>query len=103
MRLDPRNRDYLFEQGAAYDQLGQWQESISALKGYLARYPEDFWSHVFLADDYSGLGENDAAHAEAAEVERAVARGPNSAVGYLGASGSNECYGEALGSPCGGG
>jgi adenylate cyclase len=84
VRLDPRNPDqYLSVHGWAYTMLGQWENSIVALKRYSARYPEDFWSHACLADDYRGLGDWDAARAEAAEVERAVAHIPNSAVGYL--------------------
>jgi hypothetical protein len=39
MRLDPRNHDnYAFEEGLAYTQLGRCEETISALKRYLARY-----------------------------------------------------------------
>ena len=84
MRLDPRSLDdYAVEQGFAYTQLGQWQESISALKPHLVRYPEYLWTLVFLTDDYSGLGDAAAARAYAAEVERIVARGPESAVGYV--------------------
>ena len=84
MRLDPRSLDnYAVEQGFAYTQLGQWQESISALKPHLVRYPEYLWTLVFLTDDYSGLGDAAAARAYAAEVERIVARGPESAIGYV--------------------
>ena len=85
IRLDPRNpENYLFEQGYAYTRLGRWAEAIPALKRYSTRYPHNFFPHVWLADDYAGLGDNKAAQAEVAQVERAVALEPNSAVGYAG-------------------
>jgi adenylate cyclase len=84
MRLDPRNADnYIFYQGWAYTELGRWKESISDLKRSLARYPNFPWTHAWLANDYSSLGDDDDAQAEAAEVERAVALSPNSAPGYI--------------------
>jgi len=84
MRLDPRNSDnYAWEQGWAYSQLAQWKEAISALKRFLARYPDHLWSHAFLAVDYRGLGDEGASRAQAAEVERAIARTPKSAVGFM--------------------
>ena len=82
MRLDPRNPEYLWEQGRAYSLLGRWKESILALKPYLGRHPDHLWAHAYLAFDYSFLGEEDAARAETAEVERAAALNPNSTIGY---------------------
>jgi tetratricopeptide (TPR) repeat protein len=82
MRLDPRDPEYLFQQGRAYSLLGRWKESILALKPYLGRHPDHLWAHAFIANDYSSLGDDDAARAEAAEVERAVALSPNSSIGY---------------------
>jgi tetratricopeptide (TPR) repeat protein len=71
MSLDPHNRDeYLSVQGSAYIELGRWKEAISALKGYLARYPTDFGSHLYLAAAYIELGQGDAARAEVAQVRR---------------------------------
>jgi adenylate cyclase len=82
MRLDPRNRDnYLFEQGLAYTQLGRYEDAIPALKRDLAR-TNNLWDHVTLVQDYIELGQEDAARAEAAEVERRVALNPNSPLGY---------------------
>jgi tetratricopeptide (TPR) repeat protein len=43
----------------------------------------NLWDHVFLVGDYLELGQEDAARAEAAEVERRVALNPNSPMGYL--------------------
>jgi adenylate cyclase len=78
MRLDPRNRDnYLFEQGFAYTVLGRYEEAIPALKRDLA-LTNNLWDHVLLVRDYTELGQEDAARAEAAEVERRVALNPNS-------------------------
>ena len=83
MRLDPRNAEhYSYEQGFTYARLGRWTEAIATLKPYSARYPHNLWPHVWLADDYVGLGDNKAAQAEVAQVERAVALEPNSGVGY---------------------
>jgi adenylate cyclase len=83
MRLDPRNHDrYLFEQGFAYTQLGHYEEAIPALTHDLA-LTNNLWDHVNLARDYIELGQEDAARAEAAEVERRVALNPNSTFGYL--------------------
>ena len=43
----------------------------------------NLWDHVHLVRDYIELGQEDAARAEAAEVERRVALNPNSPPGYL--------------------
>src|SRR5260370_2829805 len=43
----------------------------------------NLWDHVFLVRDYTELGQEDAARAEAVEVERRVALNPNSPFGYL--------------------
>jgi len=84
IRLDPRNISvYLMEQGWAYTGLGLWDEAISSLKAYQARYPANFFTHVLLAEDYAGLGDQDAARDEVAELQRVVASQPNSAMGYL--------------------
>jgi adenylate cyclase len=82
MRLDPRNRDYYaLEQGVAYSQLGRYEEAVPALKRDLA-ITNNIWDHVNLVRDYIELGQEDAARAEAAEVERRVALNPNSPLGY---------------------
>jgi len=84
MRLDPRNLDnYLLEQGLAYTNLGRREEAIAALKRYSATYPGLLSPHMLLADNYAGLGDDEALRGEAAQVERAVAREPNSAFGYF--------------------
>ena len=80
MRLDPRStrNNYLWQQGWAYSQLGQWEEGITALK----RAPDFIVCHVLLAADYFNLGDHDAARAETAKVENAVAMDPASGVAY---------------------
>src|SRR5229473_1473303 len=71
MRLDPRNRDfYLYLEGWSYSQMGRYQEAIPILKRHLASYPNSFAPHVVLIVDYSELGREDEARAEAAEVLR---------------------------------
>jgi adenylate cyclase len=71
MRLDPRNRDfYLFFEGWSYTQMGRYEEAISILKRHLASYPNSFAPHVILVVDYTELGREDEARAEAAEVLR---------------------------------
>ncbi len=83
MRLDPRNRDnYLFEQGFAYTQLGRYEEAIPAHKRDLA-LTNNLCDHVNLVLDYIELGQEDAARADAAEVERRSALDPDSPMGYL--------------------
>src|SRR6266852_3321628 len=82
MRLDPRNRNrYLSEQGHAYTELGRYEEAIPAFKRDPA-FTNNLWDHVHLAQDYVQVGQEDAAHAAAAEVERRVALNPNSPPGY---------------------
>jgi len=86
MRLDPRNRNhvsYLWEQGYAYSLLGRWHDAISALSSYSGLYPDFIWAHALLAGDYYNLGDYDAARAETAQVEQAIALTPNSAIAYL--------------------
>jgi adenylate cyclase len=82
MRLDPRNPDYyVFEQGLAYTQLGRYEDAIPALKRDMT-LTNNLWDHVHLALDYIELGQEDAARAEVAEVERRVAVNPSSPLGY---------------------
>jgi adenylate cyclase len=84
MRLDPLNSDtYLFEQGWAYSLLGRRKEATSALKRDLVRYPDQFVAHSLLGSDYSFLGDEEGARAEAAAVERAVVASPNSYAAYV--------------------
>ncbi len=72
MRLYPKKRGILFQRFCAYTLLGRWEESVRALKSYLALYPGDITAHAYLARAYSALGEMDAARREAAEVERGL-------------------------------
>jgi adenylate cyclase len=80
MRVDPRStsNNYLWEQGLAYSKLGRWEEGIAAL----SRAPDFIWRHVMLAIDYFNLGDHNAARAETAQVEKAVALAPDSGVAY---------------------
>jgi adenylate cyclase len=83
IRLDPRNSDnHAPQQGYANLLLGRYEESIPPLKRYLARHPDDFWDRAWLAHDYSFLGKDDAARAEAVQIEAAVALARNSAFAY---------------------
>jgi adenylate cyclase len=84
MRLDPLfDENYKPMQGWAYTLLGRWDEAISLMKPYVARYPDNFFIHVLLAEDYAALGDKDAAQAEVAEVQRHAALNPNSTFGYV--------------------
>jgi TolB-like protein/Tfp pilus assembly protein PilF len=68
MRLDPRHPEwYSLEAGAAYDQLGRYQDALAALT---ASIPTNPWVHVYLIYTYSELGREQDARAEAAEVHR---------------------------------
>ena len=84
MRLDPLNAGpahYLYQLGCAYTQLGRYEEAIPAFKRDLAS-SDLLWDHVYLVADYAELGQEDAARAEAVEVQRWSALYPNSPVGY---------------------
>ncbi len=71
MRVDPRNRDYyLWLEGGSYTQMGRYEEAIPILKRHLARYPNSFGAHYILVLDYTELGREDEARAEATEVLR---------------------------------
>jgi len=71
LRLDPRNQElYLFSLGSAYAATRRYEEAIAALKRTLTRYPNFLPAHAFLAAIYSGLGREEEARAEAAEVLR---------------------------------
>jgi TolB-like protein/DNA-binding winged helix-turn-helix (wHTH) protein/predicted Zn-dependent protease len=70
--LWPRVRGLQFQWVSAYTSLGRWEESLSALKSYVALYPGDIYAHAYLTRDYSALGRLDEARAEAAEVERGL-------------------------------
>jgi tetratricopeptide (TPR) repeat protein len=65
----------------AYTRLGRYEEAIPAYKRDLA-LTNNLWDHVHLVLDYIELGQEDAARAEAAEVERRVALNPHSPLGY---------------------
>ena len=83
IRLDPFNvAHYLYEQGAAYTQLGRYEEAIPVFKRDLA-LSDNLWDHVFLVNAYTEMGQEDDARSEAAEVERRSALLPNSSAGYL--------------------
>jgi tetratricopeptide (TPR) repeat protein len=62
--------------------LGRYEEAIPLLKRDLA-HSDNLWAHVYLVRDYIELGQEDAARAEAAEVERRSAVDPDSPVGYM--------------------
>ncbi len=71
MRLDPWNRDlYLFFEGESYTQMGRYEQAIPILKRHLASYPNSWGAHGMLVVDYTELGREDEARAEAAEVLR---------------------------------
>ncbi len=72
MRLYPHKRGILFQRACAYTSLGRWEQSLRALRSYIALYPGDIYAHAYLARDYSALGDLEAARAEAAEVERGL-------------------------------
>ena len=71
MRLDPLNRDsYVVLEGQAYMAMGRYQEAISHLKTYVARYSNLVGPRLMLIACYVELGRNEEARAEAAEVLR---------------------------------
>jgi adenylate cyclase len=77
INLDPHDLDSallgdlgLYNQGKANTLLRRWGESITAFKRLLSRYPDYSWDHAYMAIDYTELGQEDAARAEAAKVRR---------------------------------
>ena len=71
MRLDSAHRvDYLWLEGSIYTEMARWEQAISALKDYLAHYPNQVLPHVELAIDYVEAGRHDDARAEVAEAVR---------------------------------
>jgi adenylate cyclase len=60
----------LFFEGWAYTQMGRHEEAIPILKRYNARYPNNWGAHAYLVVDYTELGREDEARAEAAEILR---------------------------------
>jgi adenylate cyclase len=85
IRLNPLEEDvygHLYQLGQAYTLLGRYEEAIPVLKRDLA-FSDLLWDHVCLVGDYSELGKEDAARAEAVEVERRNALHPNSPTGYI--------------------
>jgi adenylate cyclase len=71
MRLDPRHQDlYSFYEGIAYQLMGGYEEAITPLKRFLARYPNIIPGHLILITCYVELGRKEEARAEAAEVMR---------------------------------
>src|SRR5229473_2441905 len=71
MRLDPRNPEgYLIEEGWSYTQMRRYKEALPILKRVLTRYPNNLGAHQLLVVDYTELGREDEARAEAAEVLR---------------------------------
>jgi len=71
MRLDPLNRDsYSVLEGQAYTAMGRYQEAISHLKTYVARYSNLVGPRLMLIACYVELGRDEEARAEAAEIRR---------------------------------
>jgi adenylate cyclase len=56
--------------GMAYRETGRYEESITACKKAIKRQPNNIFAHLILVATYSMLGQEDAAHATAAEVLR---------------------------------
>jgi adenylate cyclase len=82
-RVDPQNRDGLFQRGLFYNRLARWDESVSALQRYVGLSPNELslneiWSHALLAEDHAALGQMAAARQEAAQVQRIAELGPDS-------------------------
>jgi adenylate cyclase len=71
MRLDPRKREiYLFYEGWSYSQMGRYEEAIPIVKRHLTRFPNNSSAHALLVVDYTELGREGEARAEAAEILR---------------------------------
>jgi tetratricopeptide (TPR) repeat protein len=82
IRLNPLFAPFLEQLGTAYTRLGRYEEAIPVLKRGLAS-SDLLWEHVDLVQDYTELGQEDAARAEVTEVQRHSALDPNSPLGYF--------------------
>ena len=71
IRLDPGGGDfYAYFIGAAYVQMGRYEEAVSFLKRNAAAFPNEPWVHENLLVAYIELGRNEEARAEAAAILR---------------------------------
>jgi adenylate cyclase len=71
MRLDPTGKEfYSYDVGIAYVEMGRYEDAIPILKQHLTVYPNTLMSHVGLVVAYTGLGRDEDARAEAAEIMR---------------------------------
>jgi len=71
IRLNPiPPKNYLYHLALAYGATDQYTEAISILKEVLHQDSNDFLAHLFLTLYYIRSGQEDEAHAEAAEVLR---------------------------------
>ena len=71
IRLDPGAGDfYAYFIGAAYVQMGRYEEAVSFLKRNAAAFPNEPWVHENLLVAYIELGRNEEARAEAAAILR---------------------------------
>jgi len=69
IRLNPIPPAYYFNHlGAAYRISGQYEEAITAYKKAIHNQPGFLFAHIGLAASYAFLGQEEKAHAEAAEV-----------------------------------
>jgi adenylate cyclase len=71
--FDPRSDLASGIQGVTYSLLGRRNEAIAALKRSLLRYPDNFWSHAWLAIDYVESAQDQGAQVE---VEKTVKLNP---------------------------
>ena len=71
IRLDPYPSAVTFRQlGAAYRNVGRYEEAITAYKKALQKNPDDIFAHIGMAVVYVKLGREEEARAEAKEVIR---------------------------------
>jgi adenylate cyclase len=71
IRLDPSGKDfYDFFVGAAYVEMGRFQEAIPLLKRHLAAYPDELYGLMNLVVADVEVGRSEEARTEAAEIMR---------------------------------
>lgn len=64
----PNMEVYLATIGVVYYQVGRFEEAVTWLQRYRARYPHALGAHLHLAAAYAEIGRDEDAHAEAAEL-----------------------------------
>ena len=93
--LDPNSALAYYILAEVMNNMSRPLQALEAVEKRDLALTNSLWDHVYLVWDYSTLGEEDAARAEAAEVEQCSALNPNSPIGYYALAYTLSYIGEA--------